>query len=86
MSSEVMWWKHDYILCVCVCQLIVQEQDEQLELVSGSIRVLKDMSGRIGDELDEQAVWVSTNECTIQHKCMLTQVSVCLNNLFFNYQ
>ncbi|XP_056135948.1 syntaxin-10-like [Lampris incognitus] len=37
-------------------QLIVQEQDEQLELVSGSIRVLKDMSGRIGDELDEQAV------------------------------
>uniref|UniRef100_A0A3B5M9U3 Syntaxin 10 n=1 Tax=Xiphophorus couchianus TaxID=32473 RepID=A0A3B5M9U3_9TELE len=37
-------------------QLIIQEQDEQLELVSGSIRVLKDMSGRIGDELDEQAV------------------------------
>ncbi|KAF4094441.1 hypothetical protein AMELA_G00015020 [Ameiurus melas] len=37
-------------------QLIVQEQDEQLELVSGSIRVLKDMSDRIGDELDEQAV------------------------------
>eukprot|EP00064_Thunnus_orientalis_P017281 superscaffoldBa00003630_g17361 len=36
-------------------QLIMQEQDEQLELVSGSIRVLKDMSGRIGDELDEQA-------------------------------
>lgn len=36
----------------------MQEQDEQLELVSGSIRVLKDMSGRIGDELDEQAVWV----------------------------
>ncbi|XP_078138684.1 syntaxin-10 isoform X1 [Centroberyx gerrardi] len=38
-------------------QLIMQEQDEHLELVSGSIRVLKDMSGRIGDELDEQAVW-----------------------------
>ncbi|XP_070683882.1 syntaxin-10 [Pempheris klunzingeri] len=37
-------------------QLIMEEQDEQLELVSGSIRVLKDMSGRIGDELDEQAV------------------------------
>lgn len=36
----------------------MQEQDEQLELVSGSIRVLKDMSERIGDELDEQAVWV----------------------------
>ncbi|KAL4648550.1 syntaxin-10 [Arapaima gigas] len=37
-------------------QLIMQEQDDQLELVSGSIRVLKDMSGRIGDELDEQAI------------------------------
>ncbi|KAI1886656.1 hypothetical protein AGOR_G00198050 [Albula goreensis] len=37
-------------------QLIMQDQDEHLELVSGSIRVLKDMSGRIGDELDEQAV------------------------------
>nr|XP_023670347.1 syntaxin-10 [Paramormyrops kingsleyae] len=37
-------------------QLIMQEQDDQLGLVSGSIRVLKDMSDRIGDELDEQAV------------------------------
>ncbi|XP_051957762.1 syntaxin-10-like [Xyrauchen texanus] len=37
-------------------QLIMQDQDEQLELVSGSIRVLKDMSNRIGDELDDQAV------------------------------
>ncbi|XP_063787228.1 syntaxin-10 [Pseudophryne corroboree] len=37
-------------------QLIMDDQDAELELVSGSIRVLKDMSGRIGDELDEQAV------------------------------
>ncbi|CAM4731862.1 unnamed protein product [Leuciscus chuanchicus] len=37
-------------------QLIMQDQDEHLELVTGSIRVLKDMSSRIGDELDEQAV------------------------------
>ncbi|XP_007230059.1 syntaxin-10 [Astyanax mexicanus] len=37
-------------------QLIMQEQDEHLELVTGSIRVLKDMSNRIGDELDEQSV------------------------------
>ncbi|CAI9603338.1 unnamed protein product [Staurois parvus] len=37
-------------------QLIIDEQDAELELVSGSIRVLKDMSGRIGGELDEQAV------------------------------
>uniref|UniRef100_A0A8C5N292 Syntaxin 10 n=1 Tax=Leptobrachium leishanense TaxID=445787 RepID=A0A8C5N292_9ANUR len=37
-------------------QLIMEEQDAELELVSGSIRVLKNMSGRIGDELDEQSV------------------------------
>ncbi|CAJ0916327.1 unnamed protein product [Ranitomeya imitator] len=37
-------------------QLIMDEQDAELELVSGSIRVLKNMSGKIGDELDEQAV------------------------------
>ncbi|XP_053320921.1 syntaxin-10 [Spea bombifrons] len=37
-------------------QLIIEEQDAELELVGGSIRVLKNMSGRIGDELDEQAV------------------------------
>ncbi|XP_055964128.1 syntaxin-6 [Sorex fumeus] len=37
-------------------QLIVQQQDEQLELVSGSIGVLKNMSQRIGGELEEQAV------------------------------
>lgn len=37
-------------------QLIVEQQDEQLELVSGTIGVLKNMSERIGNELDEQAV------------------------------
>ncbi|XP_026516371.1 syntaxin-10 [Terrapene carolina triunguis] len=37
-------------------QLIIDQQDEQLELVSGSIRVLKHMSGRVGDELDEQSL------------------------------
>ncbi|KAL1774991.1 syntaxin-6 [Sigmodon hispidus] len=37
-------------------QLIVEQQDEQLELVSGSIGVLKTMSQRIGGELEEQAV------------------------------
>ncbi|XP_051898011.1 syntaxin-6-like [Pristis pectinata] len=37
-------------------RLIADQQDQQLELVSGSIGVLKNMSGRIGDELDEQAV------------------------------
>ncbi|KAK1329270.1 hypothetical protein QTO34_011451 [Cnephaeus nilssonii] len=36
--------------------LIVEQQDEQLELVSGSIGVLKNMSQRIGGELEEQAV------------------------------
>uniref|UniRef100_A0A8C8SLI1 Syntaxin 10 n=1 Tax=Pelusios castaneus TaxID=367368 RepID=A0A8C8SLI1_9SAUR len=37
-------------------QLIMDQQDEQLDLVSGSIRVLKQMSGRVGDELDEQSL------------------------------
>ncbi|XP_039342110.1 syntaxin-6 isoform X2 [Mauremys reevesii] len=37
-------------------KLIVEQQDEQLELVSGSIGVLKNMSQRIGGELEEQAV------------------------------
>ncbi|XP_016851641.1 syntaxin-10 isoform X2 [Anolis carolinensis] len=37
-------------------KLIIEEQDEQLELVSGSIRMLKHMSGRVGDELDEQTI------------------------------
>ncbi|XP_056894649.1 syntaxin-6 [Takifugu flavidus] len=37
-------------------QLIAGQQDEQLELVSGTIGVLKNMSERIGVELDEQAV------------------------------
>uniref|UniRef100_G1MW44 Syntaxin 6 n=1 Tax=Meleagris gallopavo TaxID=9103 RepID=G1MW44_MELGA len=37
-------------------QLIVEQQDEQLELVSGSIGVLKNMSQRISGELEEQAV------------------------------
>ncbi|XP_066548704.1 syntaxin-6 isoform X1 [Amia ocellicauda] len=37
-------------------QLIAEQQDDQLELVSGSIGVLKNMSQRIGQELEEQAV------------------------------
>ncbi|KAF5928979.1 hypothetical protein HPG69_018158 [Diceros bicornis minor] len=37
-------------------QLIMDRQDQQLEMVSGSIRVLKHMSGRVGEELDEQGV------------------------------
>ncbi|CAL8310293.1 unnamed protein product [Lota lota] len=37
-------------------QLIADQQDEQLDLVSGTIGVLKNMSERIGLELDEQAV------------------------------
>lgn len=37
-------------------QLIVEQQDDQLQLVSGSIGVLKNMSQKIGNELEEQAV------------------------------
>lgn len=42
--------------CLLMHQLIAGQQDEQLELVSGTIGVLKNMSERIGVELDEQAV------------------------------
>lgn len=41
---------------MCLSQLMEEQQDEQLELVSGTIGVLKNMSERIGLELDEQAV------------------------------
>ncbi|MXQ97225.1 hypothetical protein E5288_WYG011656 [Bos mutus] len=37
-------------------QLILDQQDQQLEMVSGSISVLKHMSGRVGEELDEQGI------------------------------
>jgi len=37
-------------------QMIIRDQDEQLNLVAGSVGVLKDMSRSIGNELDEQAV------------------------------
>ncbi|XP_061046342.1 syntaxin-10 isoform X1 [Eubalaena glacialis] len=37
-------------------QLIMDQQDQQLEMVSGSIQVLKHMSGRVGEELDEQGI------------------------------
>lgn len=37
-------------------QLMAEQQDEQLQLVSGTIGVLKNMSERIGLELDQQAV------------------------------
>nr|XP_051695453.1 syntaxin-10 isoform X3 [Oryctolagus cuniculus] len=39
-------------------QLIMDQQDQQLDMVSGSIRVLKHMSGRVGEELDEQVCWM----------------------------
>lgn len=37
-------------------QLIMDQQDQQLEMVSGSIQVLKHMSGRVGEELNEQGM------------------------------
>lgn len=45
----------DNVNCLLLTQLIAGQQDEQLELVSGTIGVLKNMSERIGMELDEQA-------------------------------
>ncbi|VDK18788.1 unnamed protein product [Anisakis simplex] len=37
-------------------QLIIKDQDEDLEKVGDSVHMLKHMSHRIGDELEEQAV------------------------------
>ncbi|KAK2176343.1 hypothetical protein NP493_668g01011 [Ridgeia piscesae] len=37
-------------------QLMVDGQDDQLHLISGSVGVLKNMSQQIGTELDEQSV------------------------------
>lgn len=37
-------------------QLIMESQDDQIQLVGHSVGVLKNMSQRIGDELDEQNV------------------------------
>ncbi|XP_067369304.1 syntaxin-6 isoform X2 [Channa argus] len=50
-------------------QLIAEQQDEQLELVSGTIGVLKNMSERIGMELDDQAVSSSVvcYRCVARH-------------------
>ncbi|XP_007469137.1 PREDICTED: syntaxin-10 isoform X3 [Lipotes vexillifer] len=41
-------------------QLIMDQQDQQLEMVSGSIQVLKHMSGRVGEELNEQGIMLDT--------------------------
>ena len=38
-------------------QQILGEQDEDLEKVGGSVHILKHMSHRIGDELEEQAMY-----------------------------
>ena len=42
-----------------VMQLIIKSQDDQLEMIGSSVKVLKDMSHHIGSELDEQSVWVT---------------------------
>uniref|UniRef100_A0A2K6GUS4 Syntaxin 10 n=1 Tax=Propithecus coquereli TaxID=379532 RepID=A0A2K6GUS4_PROCO len=48
-------------------QLIVDQQDQQLEMVSGSIRVLKHMSGRVGEELDEQGIMLDAFTHEMDH-------------------
>ena len=42
----------------CVAQLIIKSQDNHLEMIGSSVKVLKDMSHNIGNELDEQSVYV----------------------------
>ncbi|XP_069351147.1 syntaxin-10 isoform X2 [Eulemur rufifrons] len=48
-------------------QLIMDQQDQQLEMVSGSIRVLKHMSGRVGEELDEQGIMLNAFAHEMDH-------------------
>ncbi|KAI5212627.1 Syntaxin-10 [Manis pentadactyla] len=48
-------------------QLIMGQQDQQLEMVSGSIRVLKHMSGRVGEELDEQGIMLDAFVHEVDH-------------------
>ncbi|XP_055091708.1 syntaxin-10 isoform X1 [Symphalangus syndactylus] len=48
-------------------QLIMDEQDQQLEMVSGSIQVLKHMSGRVGEELDEQGIMLDAFAQEMDH-------------------
>ena len=38
--------------------MLVRDQDEDLEKVAGSLHTLKNISHRIGDELEDQAEWV----------------------------
>ena len=39
-------------------QLIIKDQDEHLDKIGTSVGVLKNMSHQIGNELDEQNMWV----------------------------
>ncbi|XP_049733044.1 syntaxin-10 [Elephas maximus indicus] len=48
-------------------QLIMDQQDQQLEMVSGSIQVLKHMSSRVGEELDEQGIMLDAFGHEIDH-------------------
>nr|XP_055227856.1 syntaxin-10 isoform X2 [Gorilla gorilla gorilla] len=48
-------------------ELIMDEQDQQLEMVSGSIQVLKHMSGRVGEELDEQGIMLDAFAQEMDH-------------------
>lgn len=45
----------------------MEQQNQQLEMVSGSIRVLKNMSSRVGDELDEQAIMLDAFTQEMEH-------------------
>uniref|UniRef100_A0A8C6E457 Syntaxin 10 n=1 Tax=Moschus moschiferus TaxID=68415 RepID=A0A8C6E457_MOSMO len=48
-------------------QLILDQQDQQLEMVSGSISVLKHMSGRVEEELDEQGIMLDAFAQEMDH-------------------
>ncbi|KAB1260082.1 Syntaxin-10 [Camelus dromedarius] len=48
-------------------QLIMDQQDHQLEMVSGSIQVLKHMSGCVREELDEQGIMLDAFAHEMDH-------------------
>lgn len=41
---------------LCVFQLIIANQDQNLDRIGDSVHVLKDMSSKIGNELDEHTI------------------------------
>ena len=53
-KHTVAWSNSDDV--VLMWQLIIKSQDDQLDTIGSSVKVLKNMSHNISNELDEQSV------------------------------